>query len=118
MIQYAYPRLDIHVTLGMNHLLKAPFCIHPSTGKIGVPIDVKDIEEFDPFTIPNVTELMEEIDKFDAKSMQQGMSIQELKNIKDITKTSLNKYLHIFQDFISSLQESNGEETYASGKII
>ena len=28
-----YPRIDIKVTEGFNHLLKAPFSVHPKTGK-------------------------------------------------------------------------------------
>lgn len=32
----------------MNHLLKAPFCVHPKTGRLCVPIDPERAEDFDP----------------------------------------------------------------------
>jgi DNA primase small subunit len=32
IVQYTYPRIDTEVSRKLNHLLKAPFCIHPGTG--------------------------------------------------------------------------------------
>ena len=34
LFSYVFPRLDLEVTKHMNHLLKAPFCVHPKTGKV------------------------------------------------------------------------------------
>lgn len=50
-----YPRLDVNVTKGMNHLLKSPFCIHPGTGKVCVPINPAAASKFDPTTAPMIT---------------------------------------------------------------
>lgn len=54
MLQYAYPRLDIHVSKGMNHLLKSPFCVHPKTGKVCIPFSAKSVDNFDPSTVPTI----------------------------------------------------------------
>jgi hypothetical protein len=39
MILYLYPRIDIPVTIGMNHMLKSPLIIHRKTGLLSVPYD-------------------------------------------------------------------------------
>lgn len=55
-----YPRVDVNVSKGLNHLLKSPFCVHPSTGYVCVPIGVDD--EFYPDQCPNVHQLFEKDD--------------------------------------------------------
>ena len=40
MLQYCYPRLDVKVTTGINHLLKSPFCAHPKTCKLQSMLEV------------------------------------------------------------------------------
>jgi DNA primase small subunit len=47
-----YPRLDINVSKTTNHLLKAPFCVHPKTGKVCVPFNVNAASKFDPDKSP------------------------------------------------------------------
>ena len=47
-------RADVEVSKHMNHLLKAPFCVHPKTGRVCVPMDPQQAEAFDPMTVPTV----------------------------------------------------------------
>ncbi|KAK1264395.1 hypothetical protein QJS04_geneDACA022938 [Acorus gramineus] len=68
VFSYTYPRLDMEVSKHMNHLLKAPFCVHPKTGRVCVPIDPDRCEDFDPTAVPALSELLEELNMGTPKS--------------------------------------------------
>jgi len=59
-LNFLYPRLDINVSKHLNHLLKAPFCVHPKTGLISVPLDKDEIYDFCLDDIPNIFSCIED----------------------------------------------------------
>lgn len=61
ILQYTYPRIDAEVSKHRNHLLKAPFCIHPSTGRVCVPVNPSLVDDFNPATVPTVGDLLHEL---------------------------------------------------------
>uniref|UniRef100_A0A8D3C4P0 DNA primase n=1 Tax=Scophthalmus maximus TaxID=52904 RepID=A0A8D3C4P0_SCOMX len=81
MLQYCYPRLDVNVSKGVNHLLKSPFSVHPKTGRISVPMDLEELDTFDPLAVPTIR------------------SATPL----DKTETSLAKYVKYFDQFLDGL---------------
>lgn len=66
------PRLDISVSKTANHLLKAPFCVHPKTGKVCVPFNPAAVSKFDPTTVPKLRQLLDEVDEFDRLHKEEG----------------------------------------------
>ncbi|GAA6002382.1 hypothetical protein JCM10207_001091 [Rhodosporidiobolus poonsookiae] len=87
IIQYTYPRIDTEVSRKLNHLLKAPFCVHPGTGKVCVPILASQIDSFDPDTVPTVGKLLLEIEALVRQGYKDG----------DWSRTSLKPYVEILE---------------------
>ncbi|KAG4301295.1 hypothetical protein PCANB_002534 [Pneumocystis canis] len=115
ILEYMYPRLDIEVSKHLTHLLKSPFCVHPKTGKICVPIDSNFPEKFNPFEVPTVTQLLDEIDAWDKKHQENQQKSEKQDHISDYEKTSLKPYIEYFKKFVSliikeeTIQEKNQE---------
>lgn len=108
-LEYTYPRLDAEVSKKLNHLLKSPFVIHPGTGRVCVPIDVRRVEDFDPFSVPTVTQLLGEIDAWD--DAHRGEGEDEVKKVEDWQKTSLKPFIEYFRGHVANLlkEEARGK---------
>ena len=81
-----YPRLDINVSTHINHLLKSPFCIHPKTGLVAVPLSEEDIMKFKMDNIPRLDQL-----------------INDYNNGRK--NPNFEKYLNFFKTFVDKLKK-------------
>jgi hypothetical protein len=55
--------------------VQAPFCIHPKTGKVCVPIDPSEAAHFNPDTVPTVHQLLAEGRKVRPRPWPRGMRV-------------------------------------------
>jgi DNA primase small subunit len=106
IFQYTYPRLDSMVSVGLNHLLKAPFCAHPKTGnnilflmvgRICVPIDPNQCKNFNPMNVPTLTDLISQMDQ----------------DLGKATIPLMKPHLEYFKGFLKSLGDSVRENQRA-----
>jgi DNA primase small subunit len=106
VFQHTYPRLDINVSTHRNHLLKSPFCVHPKTGRVCVPIVAANVLDFDPFAVPTLAQLAQELDDYNEKHGADDVSSSD-KSTADWQKTSLKPYFDAFQKgFLAPLTKS------------
>nr|XP_033795632.1 DNA primase small subunit [Geotrypetes seraphini] len=114
MLQYCYPRLDVNVSKGVNHLLKSPFSVHPKTGRISVPIDLSKVNQFDPFTVPTLSLICQELDSVckkeeEADSQNEGET-EAKRRTRDYKRTSLAPYVKVFEQFLEKMEQSRKGE--------
>ncbi|KII87772.1 hypothetical protein PLICRDRAFT_176544 [Plicaturopsis crispa FD-325 SS-3] len=109
ILQYTYPRLDAEVSKHRNHLLKAPFCVHPKTGRVCVPVDPARVDRFDPAKVPTVAQLLRELDadaEMHVDTATPGEESADTKDIKpDWHKTSLGPYVDMLDRHAAGLME-------------
>lgn len=120
VLEYSYPRLDAEVSKKLIHLLKSPFVIHPGTGRVCVPIDIRKVDQFDPLTVPTVTDLLSQIDSWDAEHRPSGSPPASApdgegstaadaetggKKLQDYEKTELKPYIDYFRTFVANLNK-------------
>lgn len=104
VLEYTYPRLDIEVSKHLNHLLKSPFVVHPGTGRVCVPINTKKCQDFDPLSVPTVTDLLREIDEWTKPEEEEND-----KSLQDWEKTGLKPYVEYFRAFVLNLMRDEKE---------
>ncbi|KAI8614711.1 hypothetical protein BC830DRAFT_1065226 [Chytriomyces sp. MP71] len=118
LFQYSYPRLDSNVSIGLNHLLKSPFCVHPKTGRVCIPIDPQRADQFDPFSAPKLADLVDELAEFDLRNPERAAAVPGTLIISssidgqhawppwvDYQKTSMKAHVDHFRAFVEGLEE-------------
>ncbi|TKR76912.1 hypothetical protein L596_017982 [Steinernema carpocapsae] len=103
-VKYAYPRLDTAVSVGLNHLLKSPFCVHPKTGNIAVPLDAKKIDSYSLDKFPKLSQCLGEVGKLRASSES-----KENEDTQYYKQTSLAPYIETFEKFVEDASRSDAE---------
>ena len=105
VFRHTYPRLDINVSKKRNHLLKSPFCVHPKTGRVCVPVQAKEIDAFDPFSVPTLPQLMTELDDYDRQNPLDANDDKKKQKTSNWEKTSLKSYYEPFvREFLEPMQ--------------
>ncbi|KAF8893864.1 DNA primase catalytic subunit [Infundibulicybe gibba] len=116
VLGYMYPRLDLEVSKHRNHLLKAPFCVHPKTGRVCVPLDPTRIEEFDPEKVPTLAQLLRELDAAIKTDDEAGDQAGDHRS-EDWEKTSLKPYIEFLDKHNLRIMEQARRDKRGTGQM-
>ncbi|KAI8921834.1 hypothetical protein DFJ77DRAFT_425488, partial [Powellomyces hirtus] len=108
IFRYLYPRLDANVSIGLNHLLKSPFCVHPKTGRVCVPIDPQKCAEFNPLTVPTLEGVVGALNMANRRPENDVRDEDEEGAVPllDFERTALKPYMEHFRIFLKQIAES------------
>ncbi|EPX70717.1 DNA primase catalytic subunit Spp1 [Schizosaccharomyces octosporus yFS286] len=114
VLTYLYPRLDVEVSKHLNHLLKSPFCVHPGTGRVCVPIDIDSMSSFNPLHVPTVQTLLNQLDQQSAtqpnvqitSSATQPNEDSNASSSATSISTDLDPYTAYFRSFSNNIFKS------------
>lgn len=107
LMQHAYPRIDVEVSKHLNHLLKSPFVVHPGTGRVCVPLDPKKVDEFDPEKVPDVREVLRELDRVEKEARKKGEGVDSTGPAWD--RTALKPYVELFDRHVQGILKETAE---------
>jgi DNA primase catalytic subunit len=60
VLSIVWPKLDVAVTVIPKHLIKLPFCVHPSSGRVCVPLVLSTLTKTDITKLPTLEQLFDE----------------------------------------------------------
>lgn len=105
ILTFLYPRLDVHVSTDIGHLLKAPFCIHPKTGNVCVPFKTENLNTFDPFSVPTLNELVQNYSLGNKILffLKLRSSFSKDSENEDIYQRRMYEYYKTFEEFVRKL---------------
>ena len=74
---------------------------------------MKQVEDFDPLTVPKVTELLKEVDDYASANGEVKAEDEEyvadgksMRKVNDWEKTKLKPYVEMFENFVKTLWKS------------
>ncbi|KAG5368337.1 DNA primase small subunit [Yarrowia sp. C11] len=104
------PKLDGAVSRGTGHLLKSPFCIHPKTSNVCVPMEVDEDSHELLFTPEDCPKLQEIIDDFN--NHKEDGENSSSKRASD--RTRLKPFVEVFDNFVEPLMKEEIERVKAA----
>ncbi len=112
MVWFCAPRFDRNVTKSVSHLLKMPFCVHPKTGLICVPITQHQADVFNPLWAPSLMSVLQRAHQVVSEPNDQCIKqnftyCRHLPTKKlEVEKQSLYSFICHLDRFVASIRES------------